>query len=40
MTPNVVLSTHVWIMMSTPQNMFVGGASFWIDNGLSPHATV
>jgi hypothetical protein len=23
-------------MMSTPQNMFVGGASFWIDNGLSP----
>jgi hypothetical protein len=33
--PKVVLSTHPWVL-GRHRKQFVGGTSFWIDNGLSP----
>ena len=35
MIPKVVPSTHAWVCCRHRKQLF-GGASFWIDNGLSP----
>jgi hypothetical protein len=38
-TPKVVLNTHAWFWGRHGKHL-VGGVGFWIDNGVSPHATV